>query len=153
MYLSKLNKIMTLKPLEATLVEPSTPNSTSGTTYALVEDSGGEGAVTGACAGDKSVQLSFALFPQIVKELAAPVLVRFAELELIRVLTGGSGAIRATLTMQRYGFFAYFLCLRTESRSHRRRGMTLEELCLLRGETEPALFESKKYIVYNEKMS
>ena len=45
---------MTLKSIAVILVETSTPNSTSGTTYALVGYSGGEGTVTGACAGDKS---------------------------------------------------------------------------------------------------
>ena len=45
---------MTLKSIEATHFEPSSPNSKSETTYALVGDNGGEGAVTGACAGDKS---------------------------------------------------------------------------------------------------
>ena len=49
-----MNKTVVLKSLAVIFVEPSTLNSKSVTTYALVGDSGGEGAVTGACAGDKS---------------------------------------------------------------------------------------------------
>ncbi|MBO6231986.1 MAG: hypothetical protein J6O50_15615 [Ruminiclostridium sp.] len=64
---------------------------------------------------------------------------RWIKLVFIAILSDGNRIVRASLTMKRAAFFASFLPLQAEMKSHRRQGMTRDDQLSLRGDKGTAL--------------